>query len=190
MLGADLLGFQRRQWADNFLASCQETGHPVDGEAAIVNQGSRGTHVRCYPVPVDAAALSTAARSAPVLAWERHLAETARRRIVRIDRLDPSKNILRGFEAFELLLQRRPDLRDQVHLLALLIPSRQGVPEYQWYGAQVRATAARVASRFPGTLSLHWGQDRDRALAAMWLYDVLLVNPVRDGMNLVAQKGQ
>ncbi|MCA1676951.1 MAG: trehalose-6-phosphate synthase, partial [Actinobacteria bacterium] len=109
--------------------------------------------------------------------------------VVRVDRLDPAKNALRGFEAFELLLERRPDLQGRVRFVACLVPSRESVPEYRWYAEQTWSMVKRINERFPDSVTVHYGNDMERGLGALTAYDVLLVNPVLDGMNLVAQEG-
>ncbi len=116
-----------------------------------------------------------------------------RRTIVRSDRLEPSKNIVRGMLAFEELLVAHPEWRGEVVHVALAYPSRQGLAEYLAYGADVEHTAERINRGFgsgawtPVVLLVE--DDRARSLAALSSYDVLLVNPVRDGLNLVAKEG-
>jgi trehalose 6-phosphate synthase len=116
-----------------------------------------------------------------------------RRLIVRVDRMELSKNIVRGFRAYDLLLQQRPELRGSVVFLACCYPSRQNVPAYAEYREQVEAAAAQVNERW-GTddwqpIVLETDDDYPRSVAALRRYDVLLVNPVRDGLNLVAKEG-
>jgi trehalose 6-phosphate synthase len=121
-------------------------------------------------------------------------AETGGRRIVlRVDRVEPSKNIVRGMLAFEELLETYPEWRDKVVHVALVYPSRQGLAEYLALGAEVAHTAERINHRW-GTdtwtpIVLHIEDDRPRSVAALTISDVLLVNPVRDGLNLVAKEG-
>jgi trehalose 6-phosphate synthase len=116
-----------------------------------------------------------------------------RRLILRVDRTELSKNILRGFRAYELLLERRPDLHGRVAHLALLTPSRRDVPEYRDYIDECEALAKKINERFATAewepLRVEMEDNFPRALAAYALYDVLVVNPVFDGMNLVAREG-
>ena len=121
-------------------------------------------------------------------------AEVGGRRIIaRSDRMEPSKNIVRGMLAFEELLLAHPAWRGEVVHVANAYPSRQGLAEYLAYGADVLHTAERInhvfgtASWTPILLSVE--DDWARSLAALTLSDVLLVNPVRDGLNLVAKEG-
>ena len=107
--------------------------------------------------------------------------------------MEPSKNILRGFLAFELLLQKHPGWRGRVVFLALLSPSREEVPAYRDYGADCRATADRINAAFgkeewtPIVIKVQ--ENFTYAVAAYDQYDAMLVNPVHDGMNLVAMEG-
>src|SRR5262249_50777215 len=106
---------------------------------------------------------------------------------------DPTKNIVRGFEAYERLLADHKELRERVAFLALLVPSRESLPIYRRYAEQVHAAIERINRRFgtPGwqPITAIYGNDHARALAWMGEYDVLLVNPLVDGMNLVVKEG-
>ena len=114
------------------------------------------------------------------------------RLVVRVDRTDPSKNILRGFQAFALLLERWPELEGRVGMLALLDPSRQEIPEYADYLAAIEVEARAVNERFARQgwkpIDLRIEDDHARSVAAYLEYDVLLVNAVYDGLNLVAKE--
>jgi trehalose 6-phosphate synthase len=138
--------------------------------------------------------LAEAASPACAVSVETLRRESGDRRIVlRVDRIEPSKNIVRGMLAFEELLSAYPQWRDEVVHVALVYPSRQGLAEYLAYGAEVVHTAERINQTW-GTetwtpIVLHVEDDRPRSLAALTISDVLLVNPVRDGLNLVAMEG-
>jgi trehalose 6-phosphate synthase len=112
---------------------------------------------------------------------------------VRVDRIELSKNIVRGFLAYEDLLRTRPEWRERVVFGAFVYPSREKLPEYLAYRTEVEGTIARINDEL-GTPS--WTpilydatDDFPRSVAALRRYDVLLVNPVRDGLNLVAKEG-
>ncbi len=113
--------------------------------------------------------------------------------IVRVDRLELSKNLLRGFWAYEELLAQVPAHRERVVFVALAYPTRQGLPEYLAYQDEVETTVARINERWgtPGwtPIVLEVEDDYPRSLAALTRSDVLLINPVRDGLNLVAKEG-
>jgi trehalose 6-phosphate synthase len=196
MLGADVVGFQAEVWADAFLHSCRwHLGAEVDFGDGTVRHRGREVRVRVYPISVDLAALRTAATARPVATAGRRVDRVRgdRTLVVRADRVEPSKNVIRGFQAYERFLERRPDHRGKVVFLALLTPSRQDVPEYAAYLRDCRAEARRVNRRWgrkdwkPITVIVR--DDYAETLAAYQRYDVLLVNPVFDGMNLVAKEG-
>lgn len=175
-------GFHTERWARAFRACCSEVIGMVPP-----------TFVS--PLGPDADALAEAAQSESVAAegaWVE--AVTAGRRLVlRVDRLELSKNLLRGFYAFDDLLARRPEWRGRVVFLALAYPSREGLPEYLAYRNEVEHLAARLNERWGSgdwtPVVLDTTDNFARSVAALQRYDVLLVNPVRDGMNLVAKEG-
>ncbi len=112
---------------------------------------------------------------------------------MRVDRTDPSKNIVRGFKAFEEMLQNHPEHCGRVRFYALLVPSRLEVEEYQNYHDDLTAAAGWINSRYGSgdwePVRVLIGDNYPRAIAALQLYDALLVNSVADGMNLVAKEG-
>jgi trehalose 6-phosphate synthase len=196
MLGADVLGFQGHDWAENFLNSARLLPSVrVDLTRSRIRVEGREVLVRAHPVSVDAAGLRDAA-SAPQIRERR--SEIARWRgdaklLLRVDRLELSKNIPRGFLAFERMLEREPSWRGRVKFLAMLSPSRQELPEYRTYGDECREEAERINRRFGRKtwtpIEVRIREDYEGALAAYGEYDALLVNPVFDGMNLVAMEG-
>ncbi|MEA2451909.1 MAG: hypothetical protein QOG04_619 [Actinomycetota bacterium] len=191
MLGADLLGFHVGPWVEGFFGCCEDAGAVVDRAKGAVDHDGRRTWVRAYPIPIDAHDLDTRAHTETATDWARRFRAWAgdRTLIVRGDRAEPSKNIVRGFEAFGLLLDQRPDLEDRVRFAACVYPSRQGLAEYRAYTERVRAAADEVNRRHPGVIELYMNDDFTRTLGAYREYDVLLVNPLMDGMNLVAKEG-
>lgn len=189
MLGADLLGFHIPAWVDSFLRTCAQFGMKVDRTQGFVDHDGRRVWVRPYPIPIDAKELTTFAESAARGWAERFLGETEGPTIVRADRAEPSKNIVRGFEAFGLLLDRRPDLRSKSRFIACLYPSRESMPEYRRYIEAIRAAVDRVNARHPQSIQLFLEDDYARTIGALMMYDVLLVNPIMDGMNLVSKEG-
>jgi trehalose 6-phosphate synthase len=178
LLACDVAGFHTQRWRHAFLDACAGLGLEPDER-----------HVTAHPISIDPAEFEALALSEPVLAREREL-EAARpeRLILRVDRTDPSKNVPRGLEAFGLLLERRPDLRGEVGMLALLDASRQTIPEYVEERERIEAAAAAVERRFPGALTLRIADDFPGSIAAYKQFDVLLVNAVMDGLNLVAKE--
>ena len=138
---------------------------------------------------------SCARRSAPEV--QRTSSEILRRRrdhlILRVDRADLSKNVLRGFTAFDLFLDQHPEFRERVTFIAQLMPSRQDVPEYAEYLEKIEALVAVVNHRHGTTdwmpIDLRIEENLDQAIAYYKHYDLLIVNAMFDGMNLVAKEG-
>jgi trehalose 6-phosphate synthase len=194
LLGADIVGFQTERSARNFVAGCEQIlSTRVDHGELTVQHDGRRVAARWYPISVDVAQLEDLAASPAVRAHEATLIGQRREKmILRVDRTDLSKNILRGFRAYDLVLQRRPELRERVTFLALLQPSRQDVREYAEYLEAIRRTVADLNLRH-GTpdwqpVDLRFIDDIDLAVAAYKQYDVLMVNAIADGMNLVAKE--
>ena len=196
MLGADLLGFLVPRWSRNFLLCCGEAGYQVDEAGGTVRApDGRVVRVRSYPLGVDADDLRARVTERDVQAQLRSVRDLARGRslVVRVDRMELSKNILRGLDGFATFLESHPRMRGRVVHFALAYASRRDLPEYQAYTAEVKQTAEAINERFrtktwePVRLELR--DNYPRALAALALADVLVVNPVWDGMNLVAKEG-
>jgi trehalose 6-phosphate synthase len=196
MLGADHAGFLCQRWADSFVACCAEfLGAEVAPGAAAVRHRGQVTTVGVHALGVDAAGLRDRAAASDVQAQVAALSESTQGRqlIVRVDRTELSKNIVRGLAAYRELLTSHPEWRGQVTHLAFAYPSRHDLPEYREYTGRVQRMAAEIVDEF-GTddwdpLILQVNDDYPRSLAAYQLADVLLVNPIRDGMNLVAKEG-
>jgi trehalose 6-phosphate synthase len=196
ILGADHAGFHARRWADAFLDCCEAVlGARVDRAARAVRHAGHTTTVGVHALGVDAPQLRARAAADDVQAHVSTLTAAAggRKLIVRIDRTELSKNIVRGLAAYRELLITRPQWRGRVTHLAFAYPSRHDLPEYREYTASVQRIAREIVDEF-GTedwvpLILQVNDDYPRSLAAYRIADVLLVNPVRDGMNLVAKEG-
>jgi trehalose 6-phosphate synthase len=190
MLGADLVGFHVGSWVEGFLRCCDRIGAHVDRENGSVTHSERRTWVREYPIPIDAPELVERARDTEARRWaERFERYRDGPLVVRADRAEPSKNIVRGFDAFGALLDRRADLRGKLSFAACVYPSRQSLVEYRRYSDDIVAAVERVNARHPEAIELFMEDDYDRTLGALSVYDVLLVNPIMDGMNLVSKEG-
>lgn len=190
MLGADLLGFHVADWVNAFLDCAERVDATVDRATGKVEHEGRVTWVREYPIPVDPKDLIDRAGRPPAQRWAKRFgSRTHGPIIVRADRTEPSKNIVRGFEAFGSLLDRRADLAESAHFIACIYPSRQSMPEYRQYAADIKAAVDAVNARHPESIDLYMEDDFDRTLGALSIYDVLLVNPLMDGMNLVSKEG-
>lgn len=191
LLASDVVAFSSPAWAARFRETAQAyTGAARDGDALLVD--GRRVVVADFVLGVDADALARRADADDVRAAGARLEAQRgdRAMLVRADRTDLSKNILRGLLAYERLLEAHPEWRDRVWHYANLNASRQGVPEYRAYLQACRDVADRIVERFgSATLELSVGDDYPAALAALQRYDVLLTNPVTDGTNLVAKEG-
>jgi trehalose 6-phosphate synthase len=194
LLANDVVGFHTERWRRAFLLAAERLlGARVDREAGTVEHRGRTTRVVARPISVDPADFDRLREDPAVL--EREAALAARRPeqlVVRVDRTDPSKNIVRGFHAFALLLERHPELRGRVGMVALLSPSRQAIREYAEYAVAVEAAAREVNERFGRDdwqpVELDVADDFHRSIAGYMQFDVLLVNPVFDGLNLVTKE--
>ncbi|WP_406183439.1 trehalose-6-phosphate synthase [Streptomyces sp. NBC_01006] len=204
MLGADIVGFHTWAWADSFLAGAHiddtsGIARPIGDPRRRVQHQRRGAHIRytdvaVYPLGVDGDELRALAHRPEVndklAALRTDVGD--RRTIVRVDRTELSKNIVRGLLAYRELLTVHPEWRGRVVHLASAYPSRQDLAVYRSYTEAVRELAERINEEFgtadwqPVLVSVK--DDFARSLAAYRLADVALVNPVRDGMNLVAKE--
>jgi trehalose 6-phosphate synthase len=196
ILGADHAGFLCRRWANAFVDCCAEfLDADVDPGRSHVTHAGHVTSIGVHPLGVDAGRLQARAAERDVLSRMRALAEATAgmKLIVRVDRTELSKNIVRGLEAYRELLRARPEWHGKVMHVAFAYPSRHDLPEYREYTAAVQRMAFQIQDEFasPGwdPLLLEVNDDYARSLAACRLADVMLVNPIRDGMNLVAKEG-
>src|SRR3954468_21350652 len=195
LLANDIIGFHTRSYRWNFLQCCRDLMDlEVDFGRGIVFFEDREVWVRAYPLPIDADAIRRVAQQPAVAEYEAELLRRRREHLVlRVDRADLSKNVLRGFTAFDLFLEQHPEFRERVTFVAQLMPSRTDVPEYAEYLERIEAIVAVVNHRH-GTpdwmpIQLKLKDDLEEAMASYKHYDVLLVNAMFDGMNLVAKEG-
>jgi trehalose 6-phosphate synthase len=195
ILGADHAGFLSQRWADAFMDCCEALlGAKVDRDHRQVSYAGHVTSIGVHPLGVDADQLRARAAESDVAEKMTALAEAAggRRLIVRVDRTELSKNIVRGLEAYRELLRAHPEWHGNVVHLAFAYPSRGDLVEYQEYTASVQRLAAEISEEFTtpdwDPVMLEVNDDYPRSLAACRLADVVLVNPIRDGMNLVAKE--
>lgn len=200
VLGADHAGFLSSRWADAFADCCADVlGAGIeldaDGHARSVDHAGRTTRLGVHPLGVDGEGLRARASEPDVehRLGGLHEAVADRRALVRVDRTELSKNIVRGLAAYREMLRTHPEWREQVVHLAIAYPSRHDLPEYREYTASVQRLVAEIDDEFgtPGwrPVLLRVDDDMPRSLAAYRMADVLVVNPLRDGMNLVAKEG-
>jgi trehalose 6-phosphate synthase len=194
LLANDIIGFHTTAYCRNFLHCCRELMEvEVDHERGAVLHDGRETWVRAYPLGIDAKRLDRAASSEQVAEFERELLRRRRDHlIIRVDRADLSKNVLRGFTAFDIFLQQHPEFRERVTFIAHLQPSRQDVPEYAEYLERIEALVAVVNHRHGTTdwmpIDLRIYENFPEAVARYKHFDLLMVNSIFDGMNLVAKE--
>jgi trehalose 6-phosphate synthase len=194
LLACDVVGFHADRWRLAFLRSAHDVvGAEIDVEEGSARFDGRLTLVTSRPISVDPSEFDELAASEEVLARERELVERRPEFLVlRVDRADPSKNVTRGFRAFEFFLDAHPELHGRVGMLALLDPTRQDIPEYAEYLGAIQRAARVVNDRFQREgwtpIELQIQDDFLGAVAAYKQYDVLLVNAIFDGLNLVAKE--
>jgi trehalose 6-phosphate synthase len=195
VLSNDIVGFHTRAYKRNFLLCCRELfDMDVDEEAGVVSFEGRDVWIRAYPLPISAESFARTARRPQVTEYEEELLRRRREHLIlRVDRADLSKNVLRGFTAFDLFLTQHPEFRENVTFIAQLMPSRQDVPEYAEYLEKIEALVAVVNHRHGTTdwmpIDLKLRENIDEAVSSYKHYDLLIVNAMFDGMNLVAKEG-
>ncbi len=193
---ADLIGFQTEEDARNFLHGCSQfiDQATVDVSSGTVDWKAHCTKVRTYPTSIDIDEVRKIASSPRVAEYEQALAPMYdKHTIVRVDRAEPSKNIVRGFRSYQIFLERYPEFREQVNFFAFLVPARTHIKQYERYREEIDNLVKNINTTY-GTstwtpIQIFYENNYAQALAGMRLYDTLLVNSVADGMNLVAKEG-
>jgi len=191
----DIIGFHTRHYTHNFLQCCEDLlGLEVDFEQGTVQCEDREVWVRTYPLPIDSGAVQGVAARERTRRFEDELLRRRRDHLIlRVDRADLSKNVLRGFSAFDVFLEQHPEFHERITFIAQLMPSRTDIPEYAEYLERIEAVVAVVNHRHGSPdwmpIQLKLRDDLEEAVAAYKHYDVLIVNAMFDGMNLVAKEG-
>lgn len=198
MLGNDIVGFQTSSHARSFMYTCEAyvEGVKIDYENRKIIWNEREISVNSYPISIDPVAVQRIAYSQEARAYERYLpTHWNEYTILRADRAEPSKNIIRGFLAFDRFLELHPEFRDRVNFIAVTQPSRLDVEEYRDYLDDISAVVGRINAKYANVetgwhpIQVIMGEKYARVLAAMKWYDLLMVNSLMDGMNLVAKEG-
>ena len=197
LCAVDLMGFQTREDGLNFIRSCEShlPGAHVNYRHGRIWFRNHATYVLDFPISIDVQGLRQLAGTPDVKSYRDQMEQShgGRQIILRIDRIEPSKNIVRGFQAFDELLELHPEHRGKVKFLSLLVPSRLGVDEYGNYLDEVMGAAGRVNAKYGGSewepIRVWVEENYPRAVAGLQVYDVLVVNSIADGMNLVAKEG-
>ncbi|GAB3580768.1 bifunctional alpha,alpha-trehalose-phosphate synthase (UDP-forming)/trehalose-phosphatase [Hymenobacter daeguensis] len=194
MLGADLIGFHTFGYMRHFLSSvAQVLGLPATNGQIEVDH--RAVRVDAFPMGIDYNRYAEAAASDEARQHEATYREALRdtRVILSIDRLDYTKGIAQRLRAFELLLQRYPEWREQVSLIMLVVPSRDQVAQYADLKVEIDELVGRINAAYR---TIAWNPIHYfyrslplEELASLYrLAEVALVTPMRDGMNLVAKE--
>ena len=166
----------------------------VDRASGIAELHGQICRARVYPGSINVQEVQHIAGSPRTLEYEARLKrESAGATIVRIDRAEPNKNIVRGFRAYDQMLTAHPELKGRVKFLAFLVPSRTHLRQYQRYMDEVQQTIQQVNKTHGNgawqPIVPYMENNYAQAIAGMKLYDALLVNTLVEGMNLVAKEG-
>lgn len=197
MLANDVLGFHIPRYMNNFFQTIRQI-LPIalidEVEGDILYNG-HVCHVRTYPISVDAETLHKRAQSQDVIAKEKDVDEMIGdcKLIYRTDRADLSKNIIRGFRAYDMFLEKYPEWIGKVKFVATLMPTRQDIKVYREYTDKIKDIVTEINQKY-GTpdwepIKYICRGDYDMVIALLKKYDVLMVNPILDGMNIVAKEG-
>ena len=193
LLKANVVAFHTEGYARNFVRTAQEVlGVKTNEGEGVIHLGDREVWVRAYPISIDPSEFEELAQSEEVLKGEESVKNLAGKLLLRVDRMDLSKNIVRGFHAYDRMLERYPQMREQVTFLARCQPSRGDIPEYARYAEEIQDVAGEINEKHATgswkPIELSMEDDFPLSVAAYKNYDVLLVNAVRDGMNLIAKE--
>ena len=196
LCAADIVGFQTPLDCRSFIDTVEEflPDASVDRKAGTVTWRESHTQVNSYPMSINVAEVQRVAGSPRALDYEEKLRPLLNdTTIVRVDRAEPNKNVVRGFKAYDLLLSRHPELQGKVTFLAFLVLSRTHIRQYQRYMDEIQQVVQQI-NRSLGTedwqpIQTFIENNYTQAIAGMKLYDALLVNTVIEGMNLVAKEG-
>ena len=193
LLEANVVAFHTEGYARNFVRTAQEVlGVKTNEGEGVIHLGDHEVWVRAYPISIDPSEFEELAQSEEVLEGEESVKNLAGKLLLRVDRMDLSKNIVRGFHAYDRMLERYPQMREQVTFLARCQPSRGDIPEYARYAEDIQNVAGEINEKHATgswkPIELSMEDDFPLSVAAYKNYDVLLVNAVRDGMNLIAKE--
>jgi trehalose 6-phosphate synthase len=193
LLEANVVAFHTEGYARNFVRTAQEVlGVKTNEGEGVIHLGDHEVWVRAYPISIDPSEFEELAQSEEVLKGEESVKNLAGKLLLRVDRMDLSKNIVRGFHAYDRMLERYPQMREQVTFLARCQPSRGDIPEYARYAEDIQDVAGEINEKHATgswkPIELSMEDDFPLSVAAYKNYDVLLVNAVRDGMNLIAKE--
>lgn len=194
MLSNNILGFHIPRYVTNFIQCCEEFADKVDYEQGWVQYRGVTTHVKSYPISVDYNGIKKMANSKEVRVKEELIKDIKGDKflIYRTDRADLSKNIIRGFEAYDLFLKNHPEYHGKVKFLSTGKPTRQQIKEYKEYYELIQQKISEINDKYAGDgwkpIECLFRADYQLVVAAFKNYDCLLVNPIADGMNIVPKE--
>ena len=195
LLSNDIVGFHIPGYVDNFLESSKEIADEIDFKNKLINYNGRVVHVKYYPISIDTKGLNDLKNDSGVFECEKFIEKIKGDKflIYRTDRADLSKNILRGFEAYDIFLEKYPEYQGQVVFLATSKPTRENLPDYRKYRHAIEDMIEKINSKYSKD---NWKPIEEvfnapyrMVVAALKNYDCLLVNPICDGMNIVSKEG-
>lgn len=194
LLGADVIGFHVFDYAQHFLDSCRRLlGIPSSN--GVIEYEGRMIKAAAYPIGIDYAKFRAQLDTTETKAALKQLGASygKQKLILSVDRLDYSKGIPERLEAFRLFLEQHPEFHGKVKLLMVAVPSRTGVKAYQQLRDEIEKTVSRINGTF-GTvdwapISYQFQNRPFSEIVALYAQaDIMLVTPIRDGMNLVAKE--
>ena len=194
---SNLLGFQTPQDKQSFLETVNHylPDAEIDWNSSTVRYKGFTSEAKIYPMTINVSEIERIATSPRALEYEDQFRSTTRETslIVRVDRAEPNRNIVRGFKAYELLLAQHQELRGKISFLAFLVLSRTHIRQYQRYMDEINEITAKINDSY-GTdtwkpIQIFLENNYSQAIAGLKLYDVLLINTIIEGMNLVAKEG-
>lgn len=194
LLANNLVGFHIPRYAINFIQTCQEYADHCNYEKGVIWHNGHATHVRSYPISIDYDATKKLAQSNDVIEKEKQIKEVKDDcfLIYRTDRADLSKNIIRGFKAYDLFLKKNPEYQKKVIFLTTGKPTRTEISEYEEYHLKIKEVVDAINFKYSsdGWKPIKWifKADYNLVLAAFKNYDCLIVNPIADGMNIVPKE--
>lgn len=195
LLSNDIVGFHIPRYVDNFLESCTEIADEIDYKKKLIHYKNRVVYVKYYPISIDTDNLKDLSNDLNVRAYDKFVEKVKGDKflIYRTDRADLSKNILRGFEAYDLFLEKYPVYQGKVVFLATSKPTRGNLPDYKKYRRSIKDMIERINGKYSNNewmpIEEVYNAPYDLVMAALKNYDCLMVNPISDGMNIVSKEG-
>lgn len=194
LLSNDLLGFHVPRYVTNFIQSCEYFADEVDYDQGLVRYNGHTTRVKSYPISIDYDGIRDMASSRQVLEREKLIRQIKEDKFLfyRTDRADLSKNIIRGFKAYALFLDKHPEYQGKVIFISTGKPTRQQIKEYDNYSQDIMNIIKEINQKYGQDgwkpIECIFRADYQLVVAAFKNYDCLIVNPIADGMNIVPKE--